>query len=257
MNSAWQSLADECARWSDAGRHVEFWWRDDDAIQPVPALRRLLALAETENVPLALAVVPETAELSLFDALDPGVCVLQHGCDHLNRALAGEKKTEFSASETVDSALNRLGSARVRLSGLAGERLLDVLVPPWNRLDEALLPHLVRAGFRGLSRFGARRSIEAAPGIRQMNTHVDLIAWQGGRGFAGEATVLEQAVRALEMLRAWAADAPAEALGWLTHHACHDEAAWGFLERLFDSRHYLPGVRWIAASEFFGERRVA
>lgn len=257
MNSAWRALADECRRWSDAGRRVEFWWRDDDATRPVPALRRLLALAESAGVPLALAVVPETAEAALFEELGPGVCVLQHGCDHLNRASAGEKKTEFSAGEAADSALQRLEAARLRLSGLTDGSALDVLVPPWNRIADHLVPQLARAGFRGLSRFGARRGLEAAPGMRQMNTHVDLIAWKGGRGFAGEDAVLEQAVHALAGIRAGGAQAPAEALGWLSHHACHDHAAWGFLERLFATSQRLPGVRWIAARDFFGERRVA
>lgn len=257
MNSAWQALADECGRWSDAGRRVEFWWRDDDATRPVPALRRLLALAETAGVPLALAVVPGTAEAALFEELGPGVCVLQHGCDHLNRASAGEKKTEFSAGEAVVSALQRLEAARLRLSGLTDGIALDVLVPPWNRIADHLVPQLVRAGIRGLSRFGARRGLEAAPGVRQMNTHVDIIAWKGGRGFAGEDAVIQQAVLALAASRAGGAHAPAEALGWLTHHDCHDDAAWSFLERLFAASQRLPGVRWISARDFFGERRVA
>lgn len=90
-----------------------------------------------------------------------------------------------------------------------------------------------------------------------MNTHVDLIAWKGGRGFAGEDAVLEQAVRALAGIRAGGAQALAEALGWLSHHACHDDAAWGFLERLFAISQRLPGVRWISARDFFADRRVA
>ena len=45
VSAAWQKFADELARWSDAGREVELWWRDDDAARPTPALDRLLRLA--------------------------------------------------------------------------------------------------------------------------------------------------------------------------------------------------------------------
>ena len=38
-----------------------------------------------------------------------------------------------------------------------------------------------------------------------------------------------------------------EPLGWLTHHAVHDEHAWRFLERLFK----VQGVHWLSAAEAF------
>lgn len=253
VSSAWRSLADECARWQDAGRGVKFWWRDDDAGQPTPALLRLLALEGATRIPVALAVVPEAAEAALFGDLDPRICVLQHGVDHRNRAAAGEKKTEFPAAEPVESALARLARARERLDALAGGRSLGVLVPPWNRMSERLVPRLSSIGFCGVSRFGALDALDAAPGLPQFNTHADIIAWHAGRGFAGEEAVLGQAVRRLEECRAQAPGAR-RALGWLTHHACHDEAAWAFLEQLFDFTRALPGVRWVAARELFGAR---
>ena len=47
-----------------------------------------------------------------------------------------------------------------------------------------------------------------------------------------------------------AADA-AEATGWLSHHAVHDEAAWDFLERLFETVRAAGGPRWVGAQELF------
>jgi proline iminopeptidase len=35
------------------------------------------------------------------------------------------------------------------------------------------------------------------------------------------------------------------------HHAVHDDAAWTFLERLFETTRTLPGVRWRSAQELF------
>ena len=256
VSAAWRALADECARWHDLGWPVEFWWRDDDAAQPVAALVRLLALADASGVPIALAVIPEAADAGLLAGLSTRVCVLQHGVDHCNRAAAGEKKTEFPATERLDAALTRLARARIGLAALAGERSIGVLVPPWNRLSEQLIAHLPAAGIRGLSRYGARNAVEAATGLRQSNTHVDLIAWHAGRGFVGEAAALGLAVGHLARRRLRAAD-PDEATGWLTHHACHDEAAWRFLEQLFEVSRHLPGVRWVAARDLFPDRVAA
>jgi len=250
MSGAWRDFADELSRWRDAGRAVEFWWRDDDAAQPDPALSRLLALAQHSAVPLALAVIPMQAGKEIFGHLDAGISILQHGTDHRNRAAAGEKKTEFPAAESPVEALRRLSAARERLAKLAGAHFLPVLAPPWNRLKVAYLPQLAAAGFRGLSQYGARAAAQAAPGLAQVNTHVDLIDWHGSRGFAGEEAVLAAAVRHLAAKREGRADA-GEATGWLSHHAVHDEAAWAFLERLFQTARAAPGVRWLDAQALF------
>ena len=58
----WQSFDDELSRWRDAGRVADFWWRDDDAKLPTPALVRLATLAVESRVPLGLAVVPAGAD---------------------------------------------------------------------------------------------------------------------------------------------------------------------------------------------------
>jgi hypothetical protein len=249
VSAAWRALGEEIARWRDAGRVVEFWWRDDDASGPSVPLERLLALASRSNVPLALAVVPAGADAQLLAGLAPGIAVLQHGADHRNRAAAGEKKNEFPASEPDSSALARLTAARQRLSALAGRRWVAVLAPPWNRIQPALVPRLAAAGFLGLSRYG-QRDTTGTQDLTQINTHVDLIDWRAGRGFAGEEPLLRLAVGHLRAKRSGTADA-AEPTGFLTHHARHDERAWAFLERLFEFATATPGVRWCAAGRLF------
>lgn len=250
MSPAWRELADELARWRDGGRVAEFWWRDDDAARSGPALERLLALAHRSAIPLALAVIPMQAEEEAFGNTGAGVSIIQHGSDHRNRAGAGEKKTEFPAAESAEAAVARLALARERLAAWARARFVPVLAPPWNRLPENLMAHLAAAGFRGLSRYGARASAQPAPGVRQVNTHVDLVAWRAGRGFAGEDAVLAAAVRHLAAKREGRADA-GEPTGWLSHHAVHDEAAWAFLERLFETLRAAPGLRWMGVQELF------
>ena len=250
QGSAWQAFFEEIARWHDAGRTAEFWWRDDDAARPHPALSRLLGLAQRTSTPLALAVIPLQAEKEIFEDTGSFVSILQHGTDHANRAGANGKKTEFNAAEAPAAAIARLAAARAQLQAQAGKSFLAVLAPPWNRLPQHLAPHLAAAGFCGLSQYGPRTRADVTPGVRQVNTHVDLVAWRSGGGFIGAELALAAATGHLAAKRMAAAD-PGEATGWLTHHAAHDEGAWSFLERLFESTRGLSSVAWRRPEELF------
>lgn len=241
----WKDLENELAEWRRSGRTPDLWWRDDDAGRATPELERLLVFQKKYEIPLALAVVPANADAVLLAGLDAGVAVIQHGTDHVNRAGTGEKKTEFPASESVAVALARLESGRKILEEKAQKRFCPVLAPPWNRIPEALVPVLEPA-YVGLSRYGARK---ATGSLRQINTHLDIIAWQGSRGFVGDDAALRMMVGHLGSRRRGEADA-AEPTGLLTHHACHDEAAWRFLERLFAFTRD-AGARWRETSELF------
>lgn len=248
MSTTWDSLRDELARWRDAGRVADFWWRDDDAGQPAPALERLTRLAREAQVPLALAVIPQDAARELVQAPGALVSILQHGCDHRSRAGPGEKKSEFPATEPVADALQRLAQGRARI---AGAHTLAVLVPPWNRVSSpGLLLQLAHAGFRGLSRYGRRGEASMAPGLVQVNTHVDIIDWQGTRGFVGEDAALAGTVAQLRARREGPGDR-SEAIGVLSHHAVHDEACWAFLDRLFESSRRFGPAQWRRADALF------
>jgi hypothetical protein len=245
----WSGLENELAEWSRARRTPDLWWRDDDAGAPTPEVARLLALANSSGVPLALAAVPANAELALLAGLDAGVTVIQHGTDHVNRAAPGEKKTEFPAAEKEDEALARLASGKKTLEEKAKARFCPVLVPPWNRLPPQLAAQLAAAKYAGLSQYRPRKRAMPFPGLKQVNTHVDIIAWQGDRGFVGEDAALRMLVSHLASRRRGEHDA-SEPTGVLTHHERHDEAAWRFLERLFAFTRE-AGARWRAAAELF------
>jgi len=225
----WEEFEAEIARRGGA----KFWWRDDDAAAASPELRRALALSRTCAVPLALAVIPEAAEPALFGVLHERITLLQHGTDHRNRAAPGEKKTEYPEAEPIEAALGRVSDGFRRLKTFAAERLLPVLAPPWNRVRKDLLDSLPAVGIRGVTLYGPRMGAL----IPQVNTHVDIVAWRRGRRFIGEDEALRLAAKNLS-------DEP---LGWLTHHAVHDEHAWRFLERLFK----VQGVHWLSAAEAF------
>ena len=253
MAAGWNALESEIARWRDAGRSVEFWLRDDDAVRPTKALERLLALAGNAGVPVALAVIPALAEPGLFAMLPASADILQHGSDHSNRAIAGEKKTEYPPGEASQAALKRLAEGRRQLAWLAGGRLLAVLAPPWNRIPAEVVAQLANCGIHGVSRYGPRKRLLAAPGVVEVNTHVDLINWKRDRGFVGAEQALLLAAQHLAARRNESADRD-EPTGWLTHHAVHDEAAWAFLAELFARFGPRQGVLWRPARELFSLR---
>lgn len=247
----WGDLHEELARWRGTGRTPDFWWRDDDATDLSAAVRRLLALSAQSGVPLALAVVPLQAEAELFQGLR---CqVMLHGSDHRNRAGPGEKKTEFPAAESDAAALERLAAAGERLAHMAGDCYLRALAPPWNRFRQRLVGKLAGIGIYGLSCYGARSCANAAAGVRQVNTHVDIIDWRAHRGFVGDERALDDVVKHLAARRSGAADAD-EPTGLLTHHAVHDADCWNFLERLFEFTRE-RGLRWADPAQLFAAPR--
>jgi len=252
--SGWQALDDEVARWRDAGRVAELWWRDDDAADTSAALDRLLTLQREIAVPLALAVVPARATSALAERLAamPAVDVLQHGYAHTNHALPPDKKCELGAHRPAMLVLGELGTGRMALERLFATRALPVLVPPWNRIAPALVPPLPEIGFTGLSTFAARRQAEPVKGLRQINTHVDLVDWKDRRNFVGHDAAVAALVEALRHSRS----ATSEPVGLLSHHLAMDEGVWDFLRLLWGRAIKLPGVKLCSARDLFASREA-
>ncbi len=248
--STWAALSDELARWPE-GR-ATLWWRDDDAVAASPALARLLSIAR--DVPVALAVIPAPLDDSLAPAVaDSNAAVLQHGYAHTNHAPPHAAKMELGPHRPFPHTLADMAQGWARLEAAFGARALPVMVPPWNRLAPALIPLLPEIGFKGLSTYGVRARQEPVRGFVQANTHVDIVAWRGTRGFAGEDTVLGTLVKHLAARRM--GEVPAEEpTGLLTHHLVHDEAAWDFLARLVECLHRHPGACWLGAASVFEPR---
>jgi hypothetical protein len=227
---------------------VTFWWRDDDAGRDHPRLAALLDLADARAVPVALAVVPSWLEDACAERVrrSPSTTVLQHGVAHADHAARPAKKVELGGA--VDRGLLRreLERAGGHLAAAFAERFLPVLVPPWNRIAPDLVAALTGLGFSGLSVFGPRRPEQAAPGLRQVNTHLDLVAWrEGGRPL----TLAESTERLAGLVRA-CSDEP---IGILSHHLLMDRAALAALDRLLALVQDHPRGRLAAAAALFGE----
>jgi hypothetical protein len=241
--TGWRELEatlDACAA---RGEAIRLWWRDDDAGREHPALERLLELAERQGLPVALAVVPFWLEppVQALIAASARTTVLQHGFAHANHAPPGAKAIELGGRDLA-TVTGELGAGRAALIDAFGATCLAVLVPPWNRLDPGLTERLTACGFTGLSTFGRRSGNEAAPGLIQVNAHLDPIDWRGSRLFVGEATALERLCALL---------GPDEPIGILSHHLAMDEAGWGFLDRLLEVLGRHPAARLCAAGELF------
>jgi len=260
VSGGWRELEDELAAWQAAGRTATLWWRDDDAVEPTPALERLLDLAARNRVPIALAVIPARAShrlpAYLADA-DGQPSLLQHGFAHQNHAGEGQKKIELGGTRTIGETREALARGTAIMGALFPTRdgastALPVLVPPWNRIDEELPAALPELGFTGLSTHGPRPVPQTVPGLRQVNTHVDIMRWAAPRGFLGVTESLGQLTRHLEARRSSTVDAE-EPSGLLTHHLAHDEPAWRFLEELLPRLMAHLAVRFQSAEEVFSE----
>ena len=225
------------------GDTIEFWWRDDDAGRPSSALARLLDLADHQDVPLALAVVPAWLDAAVQASIAASAqsTVLQHGYAHINHGEKGQKSIELG-NRTVDAIAEELGMGKTVLEDAFGAAFVPILVPPWNRIDHALHPHLNGWGFRGLSVFGRRPKAEVSPGVVLVNTHLDPVDWRGTRGFVGEGAMLERLLQHVN------ADEP---IGLLTHHLVMDESCWSFLERLLSTLARHPAIRFCSASTLY------
>ncbi len=239
------------ARMGAAGRFLDVWWRDDDAVALTPALDRLLDLSSSLNVPISLAVVPAKVEQSLADviAFRPLVSILQHGWAHVNHAPEGQKKIELGAAP-VAMTLAEIETGLRRLHKRFPGRFLPVLVPPWNRIDPELIPLLPDIGFSGLSTSKPRAAAEPAPGLVAVNTHCDPIAWRAGGGLREEAEIWADLAAHVEAKLDESID-PREPMGLLTHHLVHDEWTWRFVEDIIGMLAGHPSVRWRTAAAVF------
>lgn len=241
MTVATDRLLSILDRFADAGNLAFFWLRDDDAVEPTPALDRYLALTRDASVPVTLAVIPEHtgAPLQARLAGEADVTVALHGWSHRNHAGPSEKKQELGLHRPSDVILTELKHGAERLSGLYPSQFVPMLVPPWNRIASALLPHLPGLGLKSLSVFGPEK-----PGpLPEINTHVDVMDWHGTRGGRDAAVLLAETATRLETM------GNGQSVGLLTHHLVHDAAVDDFLGLLFALTAKHPGCRWVPVRE--------
>lgn len=249
---AWSWLGRELDRWSASGRSADFWWRDDDAVEPGAELERLLQLSESRASVLSLAVIPDGLKPRLAEWLQdyPRVSVLQHGYSHQSHAEQGERKLELGGSRATAVLLKDLQHGFHIMQQCFGARFIPVLVPPWNRIDERVITRLADLGFVGISTMRVRRKALPAPGLLQVNSHLDPVNWRHQRGFIGLYPAIAILVQHLAARRNGYRDF-AEPTGILSHHLAHNEAVWRFLGDLLDFLRDHPAVNWVDAASIW------
>lgn len=255
MDDPWLALSDELQAWQDQQLTPTLWWRDDDARQHSEALQRLCQLSQRFEIPLSLAVIPCGADRSLLPFFEstPDLSALLHGYQHISHAQAGQRNCELGDDRPVAQVLAELEQGLQKLRELLGDRFVEVLVPPWNRLTDDLIDRLMTIGVAGLSTLGPREQLNRA-GLRLNHVHIDLINWKQGRCFAGDRAVLGQLIEHLRQRRLGQVDAD-EATGLMSHHLAHDQGCWDFCEQLFEFLADRP-VRWLTARQCFGAELV-
>ena len=229
-----KQLLDDAA---EAGETMRFWLRDDDAVTETPALWRLADICGPADLPVLLAVIPAAAEDRLGTVLArmSGFTPCQHGWQHRNHAAPGQRACELGGDRPTEQVLIELAEGRLKLHGLFGGQLADVLVPPWNRIEPAVVRRLPELGFAALSTFGPPPKDDE--GIGRMNCDVDLIDWRNGRVGRSALDIAGKLAEAIQ-----AAQSHLRPVGILTHHLAHDAQAWRVLEELVGQLVRHPGA---------------
>lgn len=228
---------------------VHIWWRDDDAGYQSERLDRLLQFARRTRRPLALAVIPARLEPEVAATIlaCDDVVVLQHGWDHADHARDDRKQVELGGTLGAEACRDRLARGKSVLEQAFGDRFLPVLVPPWNRIEAPCLGTLEALGFVAVSTF-AQDTSAIDYGLAQVNTHVDLIDWQGGRRMKPLADLLAEVDRLL-------ADPTLGTLGLMSHHLDMTPADLDVLEQFFSHLDSLEHCRWASLVPLFEPQR--
>lgn len=226
----WTALADEFTKWDGLKTKPFIWFRDDDVSKVTPAFERIVTLFATHQIDLYAAAIPGLiTENSLKDLSRdyPNVTFLQHGYDHSNHALKGEKKIELGGTWALDKAQQSLLDGKAKLEDLFDERFKPIMVPPWNRIDNDFLVFTTSA-YEAVSLY-QNPAPDAA--LKHINCQIDLIDWKNQKSFIGTEAALNHLILELQKRRLGiiALDQP---IGILLHHLDHTTELTNFLQRL-------------------------
>lgn len=146
---------------------VQIFFRDDDAGWDDQRLYALLDCFRAPQIPIDLAVIPQSISQSLADTLlarwlsNPLLLGLhQHGFSHSNHELEG-RKCEFGNSRSHEQQFRDLQAGKQHLEQLLGSALDKIFTPPWNRCNQITADSLTQLGFLALSRNVGAATINA------------------------------------------------------------------------------------------------
>lgn len=248
----WDRVRAELDCWRNEGRVARFWWRDDDATQVSPRLRRMIAIAQRHRVTVGLSVIPAQAKQNLASFVEQhrGVDVLVHGFAHKNNEGTSRSKREFGRSRRLSDAEQDLIRGLRIIKALFGDNALPIFVPPWNRISPGVVRLLPVIGYRGLSTWKPCHNAHPVAGLTQVNVHLDLIDWRRGQTTKSEELVASLVLRKLRWRRARGAGS-IEPLGLLTHHLLWNSETEKIVSNLLEITDH-EAVRWQSPRQVFG-----
>jgi len=245
----WQKFENELTQWQQP---IKFWWRDDDAIADSAPLQTMLAMAHQYAISVHLAVIPNKLQDSLNvikQAPHKAVSfVLQHGVEHSSFALPDQRKIELGGSQNPKQLVDNLALGRQRLQQVFNEQYLDILVPPWNRISDDIVPALPGIGYQQLSVLGSAKLEDTD---FHLNVHIDIINWKQ-RVFAGEEVILNNIIEHLHNKRT-GIDKSLKPCGLMTHHLDHDQQCWQFLTKFFSVCQQHSNIQWLSGNELLNQ----
>lgn len=248
--AAWADLEAALAAAAARGTQVRVWLRDDDAVEVTPALERLAAVTKESHMPVLLAIIPAGATGALADWVSAHglFTACQHGLAHANHAGPGERACELGGDRSDAAVFADLATGRARFKRLFGPAASDILVPPWNRIRDSLVPGLSGLGYIALSTFASAKA-HASSALPRLDSDLDIMDWRNGRRGRSEGDLCAR----LAHLVAPTTGA-GRTIGILTHHLAHDEAAWSFLDRFLPTMRRQRGVVFVGAHEELAAR---
>jgi len=243
----WDCVASELALWGDSLPPARLWLRDDDAFEPTGELEQLGQMTKQYHIPLTLAVVPKPATeiLENWTRDNQHISIALHGYSHTNHAPPSAKKCELGLHRGKQIVLEELARGLHKLEEMFGNQFVQMLVPPWNRIDDELITSLPDIGLDILSTYGWCQQVPEGSDLAQINTHVDIIDWKGNRGGRATSDLASELAIALSHARS-IGGAP---VGILSHHLVHDRQAWSFLEQLFNFTKSQKAIEWRRSTE--------
>lgn len=208
-----------------------------------------MALCADHAVPPTLAVIPAHASPDLAAALPLSTRVALHGWAHENHAGPDEKKQELGTHRPPELVLAELARGLDRLVALFPDHLIDLLVPPWNRIAPEVIAGLPGIGIRALSAYGKVSATEL-PLLEPRDR-------PGSTGMAPAACTTPTGAPWHDLTQAaLRATGDGHPIGILTHHLDHDAAIWDFLVQLMALTDH-PACRWVAPDEILLKLRRA
>lgn len=226
----WQALMDEFTKWDTLKTRPKIWFRDDDVSKVTPAFETIISLFAKHETQLFAAAIPGLItgdDLRHLSQDHPNVTFWQHGYDHSNHALKGQKKIELGGAWPLNKARECLSNGKKKLEDLFGEKFEPIMVPPWNRIDDDFLD-FTASTYKAVSLYQ-----NASPDLvfQHINCQIDLIDWANQKSFIGTETALSALILELQKRRFGiiASDQP---IGILLHHLDHTPELTDFLGML-------------------------